>query len=63
MPMKAVARQLSITARTVAFHKYRAMEVLGLRDNAGLIDFALRHGLLGRKESPGSSDGLGRATV
>ena len=47
MPMKAVARGLGITARTVAFHKYRAMEQLGLRSNPELIDFAVRHRLLG----------------
>ena len=47
LPMKAVARQLQITARTVAYHKYRAMGTLGLRDNAELIEFAVRHGLLG----------------
>jgi DNA-binding NarL/FixJ family response regulator len=59
MPMKTVARQLGITARTVAFHKYRAMEVLGLRDNAGLIDFAVRHGLLRRKGQPVADDDHG----
>jgi len=47
MPMKAVARGLGITARTVAFHKYRAMEQLGLRNNPELINFAVRHRLLG----------------
>ena len=52
LPMKSVARRLGITARTVAFHKYKAMETLGLKDNAGLMDFALRHGLLVRGENP-----------
>lgn len=47
MPMKAVARGLGITARTVAFHKYRAMEQLGLRNNPELINFAVRYRLLG----------------
>lgn len=46
LPMKTVARKLGITARTVAFHKYKAMETLGLKDNAQLMDFALRHKLL-----------------
>lgn len=46
LPMKAVARLLGITPRTVAFHKYKAMEKLGLKDNAQLLDFALRHGML-----------------
>jgi DNA-binding NarL/FixJ family response regulator len=52
MRMKAVARNLGITARTVAFHKYRAMEQLGLRNNPELIDFAVRHRLLGSAASP-----------
>ena len=46
LSMKSVARQLDITQRTVAFHKYRAMEALGLRGNAELVRFAVRHGLL-----------------
>lgn len=50
MSMKAVARDLGITPRTVAFHKYRAMEQLGLRNNAELIDFAVRHRLLGAQQ-------------
>ena len=47
LPMKSVARQLDITQRTVAFHKYRAMEALGLRGNADLVRFAVQNGLLG----------------
>jgi DNA-binding NarL/FixJ family response regulator len=46
LPMKSVARRLGITPRTVAFHKYRAMKMLGLKGNAELIDFAIQHGLL-----------------
>ena len=46
LPMKSVAHRLRITPRTVAFHKYRTMEMLGLRDNAELIRFAMHHGLL-----------------
>ncbi|HTI82834.1 MAG TPA: LuxR C-terminal-related transcriptional regulator [Acetobacteraceae bacterium] len=49
LPMKSVARRLGITARTVAFHKYRAMRLLGLQGNADLIDYAIQHGLLGGK--------------
>jgi DNA-binding CsgD family transcriptional regulator len=52
MPMKAVARQLRIAPRTVAFHKYRAMEVLDLHGNSELIDFAIRNGLLRGNASP-----------
>jgi DNA-binding NarL/FixJ family response regulator len=46
LSMKAVARRLGISARTVAFHKYNAMSLLGLRGNADLIDFAMHTGLL-----------------
>jgi DNA-binding NarL/FixJ family response regulator len=52
MSMKAVARQLGIAPRTIAFHKYRAMETLGLRGNSDLIDFAIRHGLLAARVAP-----------
>lgn len=44
--MKEVARRLGISPRTVAFHKYRAMESNQLRTQADLLEFALRHGLL-----------------
>ncbi len=52
LPMKMVARKLSIAPRTVAFHKYRAMQALGLRGNPQLIDFAVRNGLLGNHAPP-----------
>ena len=51
LSMKTVAKQLGITARTVAFHKYKAMETLGLKNNSELIGFALRHGLLNARHS------------
>ena len=40
--MKQVAAMLAITARTVAFHKYRIMEELGFKTNAELIRFAVK---------------------
>lgn len=43
--MKAVAGIMRITPRTVAFHKYRMMEDLGLKTNAALMHFAMTHGL------------------
>jgi len=45
--MKEIASQLDITPRTVAFHKYRMMELLGMGSTAELIQFAMRHGLAG----------------
>ncbi len=40
--MKEVAAILKITKRTVAFHKYRIMERLGVSSNAELIRYAIR---------------------
>jgi len=41
--MKEVAYILQLKAGTVAFHKYRMMEVLGLKSNAELIEYAVKH--------------------
>jgi len=41
--MKQVAALLNVTARTVAFHKYRMMEQLNVRSNAELIQFAVKN--------------------
>jgi DNA-binding CsgD family transcriptional regulator len=49
LPMKSVARRLGIAPRTVAFHKYRAMKLLGLKGNVELVDYAIQHGLLRSK--------------
>lgn len=43
---KEIAGELSISTRTVEFHKYQMMETLGLKTSAELIHFALKHGLL-----------------
>jgi DNA-binding NarL/FixJ family response regulator len=40
--MKEVGFLLNMTTRTVAFHKYRIMEVLGTRTNAALVRYAVR---------------------
>ena len=45
LSMKEVAADLGITARTVAYHKYRIMDALSLRSSAELVGFAVRHGL------------------
>lgn len=46
--MKEIACVLKITPRTVAFHKYSMMEVLGVRSSAELIQFALKEHMLNR---------------
>ena len=43
---KEIASSLSISTRTVEFHKYQAMETLDLHTNAELIHFAIKHGLV-----------------
>ena len=41
--MKQIAAVLKVTPRTVAFHKYKMMEQLGIKSNAELIQFAIKH--------------------
>jgi DNA-binding CsgD family transcriptional regulator len=41
--MKQAASVLNLTPRTIAFHKYRAMQELGLKTNADLFQFAVKH--------------------
>jgi len=40
--MKEIGWILNMSTRTVAYHKYRIMEVLGAKSNAELIKFAVR---------------------
>jgi DNA-binding NarL/FixJ family response regulator len=40
--MKEIARLLKITPRTVAFHKYSMMDLLGIKSNAELVQYAMR---------------------
>jgi DNA-binding NarL/FixJ family response regulator len=44
--MKEVAYILDVTLRTVQFHKYSAMEELGITSNAELVQYAMRHGMI-----------------
>jgi DNA-binding NarL/FixJ family response regulator len=43
---KQVATALGISTRTVEFHKYQMMETLGVRTNAELVHFAIKHGVV-----------------
>jgi len=45
---KQIAATLGISPRTVEFHKYQAMEMLGLHTSAELIHFAIKQGLVDR---------------
>jgi DNA-binding NarL/FixJ family response regulator len=42
LTMKEVARVLSITPRTVAFHKYTMMAELGIKSSAELVQYAIK---------------------
>jgi DNA-binding NarL/FixJ family response regulator len=43
---KEIAEKLSISPRTVEFHKYQMMETHGLHSSAELVHFAIRQGIL-----------------
>ena len=43
---KEIAAALSLSARTVEFHKYAMMETLRIDNSAELIRFAIKHGLV-----------------
>jgi DNA-binding NarL/FixJ family response regulator len=45
--MKEIASILNLKPGTVAFHKYRIMETLGLKTNAELVQYAIKHRLVG----------------
>jgi len=44
--MKEAAALLQVTARTVAFHKYKIMEEFGIQTNSELVRFAIREHLV-----------------
>jgi DNA-binding NarL/FixJ family response regulator len=44
--MKQAADLLHVSARTIAFHKYKIMAALGLRTNSELLRFAIREGIV-----------------
>ena len=44
---REIGSKLNISARTVEDHKYRMVESLGVKSNAELIHFAIKHGIEG----------------
>jgi DNA-binding NarL/FixJ family response regulator len=46
MSMKEIASILNLKPGTVAFHKYHLMQTLGLRTNAALLQYAMKHHLI-----------------
>lgn len=47
--MKEVAYLLQLKPGTVAFHKYRIMDILGIKTTAGLIEYAITHHMISRE--------------
>jgi DNA-binding NarL/FixJ family response regulator len=45
MSMKEIANTLNLKPGTVEFHKYKMMETLGVKSNAELLQYAIRHHL------------------
>ncbi len=46
MSMKEIASELHVKPGTVAFHKYNLMQVLGVKTNAALLQYAIKHHLI-----------------
>lgn len=46
MSMKEIANVLDLKPGTVAFHKYRIMHTLGLKTNAELLQYAIKHHMI-----------------
>jgi len=44
--MKEIAYILNISLRTVRFHKYRVMEDLGIKTDAELVQYAIKHAII-----------------
>jgi DNA-binding NarL/FixJ family response regulator len=45
-PIKQIAGLLNLSEKTIEFHKHHIMESFNLQNNAALVLFALRHGLI-----------------
>ncbi len=56
-PMKEIAWMLNLSEKTVEFHKHHIMEAFNLKSNAGLILFALKHGLVSVDPEPSAHAG------
>jgi DNA-binding NarL/FixJ family response regulator len=52
MSMKQVADVLAIQPGTVAFHKYRMMEILDVKTNAELMTYAMKRQMTSSAETP-----------
>lgn len=52
--VKEIGSILQMTTRTVAYHKYRIMEVIGVRNGADLVKYAVRNHVVGAWTVPTS---------
>ena len=51
-PMKEIAAILSLSEKTVEFHKHHIMETFNIKSNADLVLFGLKHGLIAIQPEP-----------
>ena len=51
-PMKEIAAILSLSEKTVEFHKHHIMETFNIKSNADLVIFGLKHGLIAVQPEP-----------
>jgi len=51
-PIKEIAAILSLSEKTVEFHKHHIMELFNLKSNADLVLFGLKHGLIAVNPEP-----------
>jgi DNA-binding NarL/FixJ family response regulator len=63
LSMKEIAVVLDLSEKTIEFHKSHIMESFGIRSNAGLVLFALRHGLISMNPESADISGLHRGVA
>ena len=51
-PLKEIAGLLSLSEKTVEFHKHQIMESFSIKNNADMVLFALKHGLISMNPEP-----------
>lgn len=51
-PVKEIAEHLSLSEKTIEFHKHHIVEIFNLKSNADLVLFALKQGLISLEPGP-----------
>jgi DNA-binding NarL/FixJ family response regulator len=51
-PIKEIAGQLNLSEKTVEFHKHHIMETFNLKNNAEIVLFAVKQGLIMLDSAP-----------